>query len=62
MKNRKTSRVKISMDCFICLSIENRPGVSRYYSQKNKKNTNYKLAFRKYCKFCHNHNSHNENK
>lgn len=62
MKNKKSNRTRISLDCFMCLDNPSTPGVSRYYSQKNKKNTNYKLAFSKYCKFCKVHNCHNENK
>jgi large subunit ribosomal protein L33 len=60
MAKSKTSRIGIIIECRDCRENKNIPGVSRYLTSKNKKNTSTKLELSKYCKFCTKHTIHKE--
>jgi large subunit ribosomal protein L33 len=48
-------RVLVTLACSECKR-------RNYNTTKNKRTTPEKLAFRKYCKFCHAHTDHKETK
>jgi large subunit ribosomal protein L33 len=48
-------RVLVTLACSECKR-------RNYTTTKNKRTTPEKLAFRKYCKFCHAHTDHKETK
>ena len=62
MKKTKTSRTTIILECSKCRESKSatKPGVSRYITEKNKKNTSVKLGLLKHCKFCNLHTRHQE--
>lgn len=60
-KNKKT-RVFITLECSECRENKEKrsPGVSRYLSSKNRRNTPKKLEILKYCPYCNKHTLHKE--
>ena len=60
-KKAKGNRVQVILEC-----TEQKesgvPGMSRYITTKNKKNTPDRLELNKYCPFCRKHTVHNETK
>ena len=58
---KKGNRVQVILEC-----TEQKqsgvPGMSRYITTKNKKNTPDRLELNKYCPFCRKHTVHNETK
>ena len=60
-KKAKGNRVQVILEC-----TEQKesgvPGMSRYTTTKNKKNTPDRLEMNKYCPFCRKHTVHSETK
>lgn len=65
MAKSKGPRISVSIECSECRigKAEKRsPGVSRYLTSKNRRNTTEKLALLKHCKYCNKHTLHKETK
>jgi large subunit ribosomal protein L33 len=62
MAKNKGSRVLITLECTDCRSNTNKrtPGVSRYMTQKNRRNTPDRIELKKYCPNCNRHTIHKE--
>lgn len=62
MKKTKTARTTVILECTKCRESKNalKAGVSRYITEKNKKNTTTKLGLSKHCKFCNMHTPYQE--
>lgn len=58
-KKNKNVKVKIQLECTTCRKSEV-PGVSRYSTEKNKKNTPDRIELKKYCRFERKHTVHKE--
>ncbi len=50
-KKSKDARQIITLECTSCKKDKKNPGVARYSTQKNRKNTSGKLELKKYCKY-----------
>ena len=53
------NRVQILLECTSCRT-QSTGGVSRYPSEKNKRNTSGRLEIKKYCRFERSHTVHRE--
>jgi large subunit ribosomal protein L33 len=53
------NRVQIILECTECRKSDT-PGVSRYVSEKNKRNTTARVEIKKFCKFERKHTVHKE--
>ena len=64
MAKNKGPRITITLECTECRkNFEKRSaGVSRYLTQKNRRNTPDKLEILKYCRYCNKHTMHKETK
>jgi large subunit ribosomal protein L33 len=64
MAKNKGPRIVITLECSECRKSENqrKPGVSRYLTSKNRRNTPAKLEILKFCKYCNKHTIHKETK
>jgi len=64
MAKNKGPRIIITLECTECRKNENKrsPGVSRYSSTKNRRNTSEKLELSKHCRYCNKHTIHKETK
>jgi large subunit ribosomal protein L33 len=62
MAKNKGSRVLITLECTDCRSNTNKrtPGISRYMTQKNRRNTPDRIELKKYCPNCNRHTIHKE--
>jgi|TARA_B100000768_G_scaffold181983_1_gene208008 large subunit ribosomal protein L33 len=62
MAKNKGSRVLITLECTDCRSNDNKrtPGVSRYITQKNRRNNPDRIELKKYCPNCNRHTIHKE--
>ena len=60
-KKAKGNRVQVILECTE-QKASGVPGISRYITTKNKKNTPDRLELNKYCPFCRKHTVHNETK
>jgi large subunit ribosomal protein L33 len=62
MAKNKGSRVLITLECTDCRSnTEKRtPGISRYMTQKNRRNNPDRIELKKYCPNCNRHTIHKE--
>lgn len=62
MAKNKGSRVLITLECIDCRSNDNKrtPGVSRYITQKNRRNNPDRIELKKYCPNCNRHTIHKE--
>lgn len=58
-KKSAKGRSIIHLECTTCRT-SGMPGVSRYHTTKNKKNTPHRLEFNKYCRFERKHTPHKE--
>lgn len=58
---KKENRVIIALECQSCRK-SGLPGVSRYTTTKNKRNTTARLELKKYCRFERRHTVHKEAK
>ncbi len=58
------ARIIITLECTECRTNPNKrsPGVSRYTSQKNKRNTPGRMEIKKFCRHCNQHTVHKETK
>jgi len=62
MAKNKGTRILITLECTECRSNTNKrsPGISRYISQKNRRNTPDRIELQKYCPHCNGHKIHKE--
>ena len=62
MAKNKGSRILITLECVECRINTNKRslGVSRYTSEKNRRNTPERLELKKYCSKCNKHLIHKE--
>ena len=58
---KKGNRVQVILEC-IEQKESGMPGMSRYITTKNKKNTPDRIELSKYCRFCKKHTVHRETK
>nr|QRW36790.1 ribosomal protein L33 [Monotropa uniflora] len=61
MNKNKNIRIKVTLECISCLkkNVRNK-GVSRYITQKNRKNAPHQLELKKFCPYCYKHTIHGE--
>uniref|UniRef100_A0AB39U2R9 Large ribosomal subunit protein bL33c n=1 Tax=Ophioglossum hongii TaxID=3238578 RepID=A0AB39U2R9_9MONI len=63
MAKGKEARVTITLECTGCNQDDRNKrlsGISRYTTQKNRRNTPTRLELKKFCPFCHEHTIHKE--
>jgi large subunit ribosomal protein L33 len=62
MAKNKGVRIVITLECTECRSnpAKRSPGVSRYTSQKNRRNTTERLELKKFCPHCNKSTVHKE--
>jgi large subunit ribosomal protein L33 len=62
MAKNKGSRILITLECTECRSNENKRSacVSRYLSQKNRRNNPERIELKKYCRYCNKPTTHKE--
>ncbi|HBE17303.1 MAG TPA: 50S ribosomal protein L33 [Cyanobacteria bacterium UBA11149] len=62
MASKKGVRIIITLECTECRSNQNKrsPGVSRYTTKKNRRNTTGRLELKKFCPHCNKHTVHKE--
>ncbi|MEM6402621.1 MAG: 50S ribosomal protein L33 [Cyanobacteria bacterium P01_D01_bin.116] len=62
MAKSKGVRIIVTLECTECRSNPNKrsPGVSRYTSTKNRRNTTNRLELKKFCTQCNRHTVHKE--
>ena len=62
MTKSKGTRIVITLECTECRSNTNKKieGVSRYTSQKNRRNNPERLELKKYCRYCNKSTLHKE--
>ena len=62
MTKNKGTRILITLECQECRSNTNKrsPGVSRYLTQKNRRNNPERLELKKYCPHCNKKVIHKE--
>ena len=58
---KKGNRVQVILECTE-QKASGVPGMSRYITPKNKKNTPDRIELNKYCRFCKKHTVHRETK
>ncbi|MGD1851809.1 MAG: 50S ribosomal protein L33 [Cyanophyceae cyanobacterium] len=64
MAKSKDVRIVITLECTECRTNTNKrsPGVSRYTTQKNRRNTTGRMELKKFCSHCNRHTDHKETK
>nr|YP_009093284.1 ribosomal protein L33 [Cerataulina daemon]AIR75957.1 ribosomal protein L33 [Cerataulina daemon] len=62
MAKNKGTRILITLECLDCRSNTNKrsQGVSRYTTQKNRRNNPERIELKKYCKHCNRTTIHKE--
>jgi large subunit ribosomal protein L33 len=62
MASKKGARLIITLECTECRTNNNKrsPGVSRYTTMKNRRNTTERLELKKFCTHCNKHTAHKE--
>ena len=62
MAKNKGVRILVTLECTECRSNLNKRsvGVSRYSTQKNRRNTPARLELKKYCQYCNKPTLHKE--
>jgi len=62
MAKNKGVRILITLECIDCRSNNNKrsPGVSRYLTKKNRRNTPERIQLKKYCPNCNSQTLHKE--
>lgn len=62
MAKNKGARILITLECTECRSNSNKrkPGVSRYLTQKNRRNNPQRLELKKFCPHCNRQTIHKE--
>lgn len=58
-KKKKSARMLIILECTECI-LNDKKGVSRYHTTKNRRNTPEKLEIFKHCPYCNKHTKHKE--
>jgi large subunit ribosomal protein L33 len=61
MAKNKDIRVTVTLECINCTRNDKKKlGVSRYITQKNRRNTPIRLELKKFCSYCNKHTIHKE--
>ncbi len=62
MASKKGVRLIITLECTECRTNSDKrsPGVSRYTTTKNRRNTTARLELKKFCRHCNRHTPHKE--
>jgi large subunit ribosomal protein L33 len=62
MASKKGVRIIITIECTDCRTnnAQRTPGVSRYTTSKNRRNTTARLELKKFCPHCNKHTVHKE--
>ena len=62
MAKNKGTRILITLECTECRSNTNKrkAGVSRYTTQKNRRNNPERIELKKHCRYCNIHTIHKE--
>nr|YP_009642821.1 ribosomal protein L33 [Reboulia hemisphaerica]QCP68480.1 ribosomal protein L33 [Reboulia hemisphaerica] len=62
MAKSKDIRVTINLECTNCIQNDEKrnKGISRYTTQKNRRNTPIRLELKKFCCYCNKHTIHKE--
>lgn len=62
MAKNKDVRISITLECIKCSENTNKlsMGISRYITQKNRRNTPNRLELKKFCRYCRVHTVHKE--
>lgn len=62
MAKNKGTRILITLECTECRLNNNKrsPGVSRYTTQKNRRNNPERIELKKFCRHCNSHTFHKE--
>jgi large subunit ribosomal protein L33 len=62
MAKNKGTRILITLECIECRSntAKRSKGISRYISQKNRRNTPDRIELKKYCPYCNGQKIHKE--
>nr|YP_009562323.1 ribosomal protein L33 [Trichomanes trollii]QAV57680.1 ribosomal protein L33 [Trichomanes trollii] len=63
MAKTKDARITICLECTECIqkeTYEKTRGISRYTTQKNRRNTPTRLELKKYCPYCYKNTIHKE--
>jgi len=62
MAKNKGTRITITLECTTCKTngAKRSPGVSRYTTQKNRRNTPARIELKKYCSHCNQSTPHKE--
>jgi large subunit ribosomal protein L33 len=62
MAKNKGPRIVVTLECTECRSNKNKrsPGISRYLTQKNRRNNPERLELKKYCPHCNHTTIHKE--
>ena len=62
MAKTKGNRILITLECMECRLNKNKRsnGISRYLSEKNRRNNPTRLELKKYCSYCNKHTIHKE--
>lgn len=62
MAKNKDIRINVTLECVNCNQNKHQrfPGVSRYTTQKNRRNTPNRLELKKFCPHCYTHTIHKE--
>jgi large subunit ribosomal protein L33 len=62
MATKKGVRIIITLECTECRTnpAKRTPGVSRYTTTKNRRNTTARLEIKKFCRHCNKHTDHKE--
>jgi len=62
MAKNKDIRINVTLECVNCIQNKYKrfPGISRYTTQKNRRNTPNRLELKKFCSHCSTHTVHKE--
>ena len=60
MAKSKGIRLLITLECIDCRLNIDKSGVSRYITQKNRRNTPDRMELKKYCSYCNGRTIHKE--
>lgn len=61
MAKAKDVRITITLECTSCSRNEKTsPGVFRYTTQKNRRNTPIRVELKKFCPYCYRHTNYRE--
>jgi large subunit ribosomal protein L33 len=62
MAKNKGTRILVTLECTECRTNfdQRSPGVSRYATKKNRRNTPTRLELKKFCPHCNKHTNHKE--